>query len=253
MHHLEVVVVDDETKSAKLLVHFLNNYCPSFKVVGVAYTAKDAIKTINSLRPKVIFLDILLNHGTSFDILDQLSYKEFRLVFVTAHDEYAVKAFQYNAIDYILKPISIDNIMATANKIHQDVLNENFTLLNKIDTLTNFITKRESHKDFITISGLKKIEFVKFNELMYLKSDGRYTTFYLSNGDTIVASKNIGEYEEDLISDVFFRIHKSYIVNLSYVKIIDKSDGKSCLLTNNTSLPIAARRLDDFMKFLNLK
>lgn len=250
MKKLEVVVVDDEVKSAKLLVHFITTHCPTLQVAGIAHSLNDGIRLINQLRPKVIFLDIVLDNSTSFDILDSLSYSEYRIVFVTAYDQFALKAFNYNTLDYILKPISIDSIKSVADKIHQEIINENFTLSNQIAQLTSLIKTYDNRKDFVKISTMNTIEFIKFENILYLQSDGRYTTFFLNSGNSILASKNLGEFENELPKSSFFRIHKSYIVNLSCVQSIDKSNGKSCILPEKISLPIASRRLEDFMRVL---
>jgi two-component system LytT family response regulator len=247
---LKVAVIDDEISSAELLVHFLKTYCPTVQITGMAYNLDDAIELINQSKPEVIFLDIVLNECTSFDIIEELDYTNYKVVFVTAHEEYAVKAFQYNAIDYLLKPISIEDIVTVVNKLQADLENETFTFKNQLDLVVEQIKNKIVVPDFIVVSSLKKIEFIRFDTLMYLKSDGQYTTFYLSDGTSIVASKRIGHFEEILDTSKFYRLHKSYIVNLKFIKFLDKSDGKSCLLLNNASLPISSRRFDHFTKFL---
>lgn len=253
MNQLHTVIVEDNLKSAKLLVHFLNTYCPSINIVGVAHNVKDAIKLINETKPKVLFLDIMLDGLDSFELLEKVDYKEAKIVFVTSYEKYAIKAFEYNAVDYLLKPINIKKIIATVDKLHKDVMNENYTFSKQINNLTSYMQNMHKAQSFIAVPTLKKVEFIPLENLMYLKSDGSYTVFYLSDKSSIIASKNIGNYEDITENANFFRIHKSYIVNLEYVKRIDKLDGHSCVLKNNVSLPIAKRRFEGLMQYLNLK
>ncbi|GAB5401015.1 MAG: LytTR family DNA-binding domain-containing protein [Aureisphaera sp.] len=252
MKRIKTVLIDDEGKNLKILEHFLSTYCPQVAVVGQAQTKSDAKDIIDREQPELIFLDILLDEGTGFDVLEEVQHKKAKIIFVTSYAEYAVKAFKYCAVDYLLKPLSIEDLILAVNKAYSDIEREWYTSSDQIEQLTSSIND-SSALDFIAVPSMDKIEFLKIKDIIYLKSEGRYTEFYLSTGVKIMSSKNLGEFESIVDKNVFFRIHKSYMVNLSHVANINKVDGSYCEMSNNVSLPIAKRRHDAFSKFLRIK
>lgn len=253
MNKITAVVVDDELNSVKLLVHFIEKYCPNIIIVGEAYTKDDAVVLINKTKPKLLFLDIRLDIGTSFDLLNELTYKEAKFIFVTAYNEYAIKAFKYNAVDYILKPLDIEELITAVNKVFKDVEKNIYTNKEQLRYLHNSMLIRREEFEFLAIPTINKIEFIKICDVIYLKSDGRYTLIYLVNGKKMIASKNLGEYEMILNPAFFFRIHRSYIVNLNFISNIFKNDGYYCEMSNKEKLPVAKRRIEYLLKFINAK
>ncbi|WGH75479.1 LytTR family DNA-binding domain-containing protein [Tenacibaculum tangerinum] len=242
MQKITAVIVDDQIKSVNLLKHFIELYCSTIEIVGTALDVEDGIAIINEKQPRVIFLDILLGDRTSFEILEKKNYDEVKVVFVTAYHEYAIKTFQYNTVDYLLKPFSISDLKRVESKLNQDIIENKITLPEQVASTAHGL--RNSHDiKFIAVSSSNRIDFIKFHELIYLKSERSYTTFYLSNNSNIIASLNIGSYEEVLERNSFYRIHKSYIVNLNYIKSIDKADGAKCIMDDDSSLPISRRKL----------
>ncbi len=252
MLKIDAIIVDDEGKNVKLLDHFIQKYCPQINIVGTALTNEEAVEKIDALKPHLIFMDIVLDEGTAFDVLDKINHSQYKLIFITSYSEYAVRAFKHNAIDYILKPVSIEDLILAVNKAYEDIEREWFTSKEQIFNLTGTIENRAPFR-FIAVPSMDKIEFVKIEDILYLNSDGRYTIFYLSNGNKIMASKNLGEFENIIDKTQFFRIHNSYIVNLQHIKKINKTDGSYCEMSNNESLPIAKRRQESLNKFLRIK
>lgn len=251
MNKFNAIIIDDEIDNVKLLSHFLNKFCPYIDVVGEAYDIDGAITLINSTKCHIVFLDIILNDSTGFDLLNVIEYEKLKIVFVTAHDEFAIKAFKYNAVDYLLKPLNIEDVVNTTNKLVKQLSTSVDEKLTKSISNTR---DNQKNLDFIAISTLDSIEFIMLDDIIYLKSDGRYTFFYLKGNRKMIASKNIGEYEKMIENINFFRIHNSYLVNLKYVKRISKRNGNYCELnSDHKDLPISKRRKNELSIFLKLK
>lgn len=253
MNQVTAIIIDDETNNLDLLVHFINQYCPQVKVVGKAITKDDGVALINKLQPQLLFLDIMLDEGTGFDLLEEVTFTETKVIFVTAFDEFAIKAFKYNAVDYLLKPIEIDQLIVAVNKACDAVANNKFTEAQQIQNLYKTVTNNKLPINLIAIPSTEKIDFVKVDDIIYIKSEGRYSIFNLTENRQIVATKNLGEYETMLDGNSFFRIHNSYLINLTKVRSINKAGGNYCVMENSEQLPIAKRRQDRLHRFLKIK
>jgi len=253
MPRYTAVLVDDEPSNTELLSHFVSKYCPNITIIGQAETKEDAIAIIPELSPDIVFMDIVLDEGTGFDILEAIETTHLQVIFVTAFDEFAIKAFKYNAVDFVLKPIEIEALIVAVNNASERLEKNQYIGDKRINALIKAMSVDKINQDFIAIPTIEKIEFIKTKTIMYCKSDGKYTEFYLSNGTKIVSSKNLGEYEALLDDQVFFRIHNSYIANLNFVKNINKAAGNYIELSDKITLPIAKRRQDSLHKFLKIK
>ncbi|MCX2681968.1 LytTR family DNA-binding domain-containing protein [Galbibacter sp. EGI 63066] len=254
MEKVKAIVIDDEKASLDILEHFLEKYCPhSVNVVGRSTEIEEGIVLINKLRPELLFMDIMMNEGTGFDILDEIDEYNYKIIFVTAFDNFAIKSFQYNAIDYILKPIQLEDLILSVNKATSEIRANVYTEKRQLDMLSNVIDNINIAFQKIVIPSNNKIDFVKMEDIVYCKSDGRYTTFYLIDGQELVSSKNLGEYETMLDSNFFYRVHNSYIINLNHIVRITKESGCYCYMVNGKSIPIAKRRQDLLFRFLNVK
>lgn len=252
MQKISTILVDDETKNNELLQIYLERHCPSIEVVAVAKSVKKAVKIINELQPKLIFIDIVLDHGTGFDVVEQIEYDDFLVVFITAFQEYALTAFKFNAIDFLLKPIDPKDLIVAVEKIHVKIENQFFTNFKQIESARNSISSKTSNYDFIAIPTTKKIYFKQLDEILYFESDGRYTIVHLLKSSPIVIAKNIGEYDKILAPSYFFRIHKKYLINIKYIVNINNADGSSCEIVGGLSLPLAKRRKEELVAYLNI-
>lgn len=250
---IDAVIVDDEQNNIDALAYFLNKYCPSINIVGKALTKEKAIQIITETNPQLIFLDVILDEGTGFDLLDEIDNNQFRVVFVSAFDEFAIKAFKFDAIDYILKPIQIDELILAVNKANDNILKKNYSNKEQLKEVFEELYSAKKDFDFIAVTTLDKIEFVKVDSIVYLESDGRYTTLHLHENKTILATKNLGEFEKMVDEKAFFRIHHGYIVNVNYVLNINKAAGNYCEMSNGKLLPVAKRRQERLMKFLKIR
>lgn len=253
MSKISAILVDDEVKNNELLNIYLHKYCPTIEIVAIATSVEEAIFSINDLKPKLIFLDIVMQDGTGFDVLEGINYENYFAVFITAFQEYAVTAFKFNAIDFLLKPIDPKDLMSTVKIIEENLKNELFTSNPQIESAKTSIESKTSDYNFIAIPSVKKIDFIKIDDILYFESDGRYTIIHLIDKTTFFVSKNIGEYGKILAPRYFFRIHKKYLINLKYIVNINNADGSNCELIGNLILPVAKRRKEDLVSFLNIK
>lgn len=254
MKPITAISVDDEKNNIKLLNHFLEKYCPMINVIGEAFTKDAAIKIINEKKPQLLFLDIELDVGSGFDVLKEIEHKDVKVIFVTAFDEYAIKSFKYNTIDYILKPIQIEELITATNRALNDVENDLYMNLDSINNLfESFNNINASQYESIPVRSSNKINLIKTYEISYLESNGSYTVIHLVNGQKITTSKNIGEHEKLLDKQIFFRIHHSYLINTKHVVSIQKNGGIFCEMPNNTTLPISKRKHREFLGFLNVR
>ena len=253
MEKINAIIIDDEINNTDLLAHFLEKYCPIVNCMTCCNTKSEGIATLNKLQPQLIFLDIMLDEGTGFDLLEALNYTDYKVIFVTAFNEFAIKAFKYNAIDYILKPIDIEQLILAVNKAYKEIESSNYTEKIQLQQTYKSITNNELPQHLIAVPSAKKIDFIKTEDIIYLKSEGRYTIFQLKENKQLVATKNLGEYENLLDASIFFRVHHSYVVNLTQVISINKTDGNYCEMTNKETVPIAKRRQEQLNKFLKIK
>lgn len=251
---LRALIVDDELHARENLKFMLQNYCPEIEVVGMAGDEKSAIEAVGKLEPQVIFLDICMPSGTEgFDFLDALPDKKFQVVFVTAFKDYAIQALNANAIHYLLKPVDVDDLKNAVKKLvstSQLFADNGEQLINYIKSLENLSRsgKPGSAISRITINHSKGFKIVDPNDFMYLEGDGNYTSIVFVDESRYVDTKSIGVYENLLDTRHFFRIHKSHIINLNYVKEFLNDEGHFVVMRNNTRLAVSRLRVPQFVE-----
>ncbi len=253
---LKALIVDDELHARENLKFLLENFCPEIEIAGMANGVETALEQVALLEPQVVFLDIRMSSGTEgFDFLELVPDKKFQVVFVTAFREYAIQAFNANAIHYILKPIDIEDLKVAVKKLvsTQQIFTENHgQLLNYIRSLENLsqsLLPQSNGISRITIHHAKGFKIVDPNEFMYLEGEGNYTSIIFLDGSKYVDTKTIGIYEDLLDHRYFFRIHKSHIVNVSCVKEFLNDDGHYVIMKNNTRLSVSRLRVPQFLDF----
>ncbi len=234
---MNCIIIDDNEISIKTLSNLLVHYCPQVNILGFSQTINDALPLINKLNPEIVFLDVEMNGETGFDLLDFYPNPKFKIVFTTAHEKYALPAIKANCYDFLLKPIDIKELNSCIAKItnHKNSLNEN--------TSEQLIQKKIA---FITPSGFS---FMEDNEVVFFKADGKYTQITTCKKEKYTSSKSLGEIEPTL-SAVFFRSHKSIIINLNYVTSFNKTENIVTLL-NEIDLEISVRKKEEFMQKFN--
>lgn len=252
MTAINAVILSHEKETLMILKKFAEENYMIVQIIGVAQCVSDGIVLIKSKKPDVIFLNIALEDDSFFEMLEQLEFSIPKLVFISTHKEYAIKAFKHNAVDFLLKPIDFNSIIIAIYKVIKRIEMERAFQNQKINNI-NTLNPINQTNDYVAVASLEKIELIPMTDIIFCKADGKYTVFVLSNGNKIMSSRNLGEYGAILDNSYFFRIHNSYIINLRHIAKILKKDGYFCELSNGTILPVAKRRQDDFNKFIKLK
>jgi two-component system, LytTR family, response regulator len=245
---IRTVLIDDEIDSNRILQTLLENFCPGVKVVGIADGVETAAELIREVRPNLVFMDIEMTHGNAFDLLNQLQPVDFHVIFVTAFDNYAVRAFKYNAVDYLLKPVNIRELAAAVEKlsgkqVESDLLTR---VQNMLDSMRG-VDPAEKKIAFPTMSGLS---FVPIRDIIRLEAKSGYTIVRLQDGANLMATGNIKDYEDILPDTIFFRIHHSHIINLNKIKSYQKGRGGYVTMDDDSFIEVASRRREDFMQRL---
>lgn len=239
---LKAIVVEDELYIRKGLVKLINNLNKDITIVGQSGTVNEAIRMTNLLEPELVFLDINLPDGNAFDYIEKTKHIEYKVIFITAYDEFAIQALKSGAIDYILKPVDVEELENAINKALRLSYDINESKRLNLEILMN------KSKDKLILSLSDRYQLVKLEELMYCKSDKGYTTFYLSNGKSYIASKPLKEFENQLIAYTFARTHQSYIININYIDRYDKRG--FCILKNGGEIPVSHTRKEQFISWL---
>jgi two-component system, LytTR family, response regulator len=248
MSKIKTLIVEDEQQNIDLLGHFIKSYCPQLEVVATAMSLDDAIVEINNTNPDLIFLDIMLGESNGFELLDILSEKLLNVIFVTAYNQFAVKAFQYSALDYLLKPLDIDALIIAVERATQNI--EMKQVAKSYAILKENLKSENSIDSQITVQMQDSVEILKFNSIVHISADGKYSTFTLSDGSKVVSSKNIGEYEKLLPENLFYRVHHTYLIGIKHLSKIDKKLATHCVMNNGDEIPISRRKKIGFLKAL---
>ncbi len=251
MNKIRVCLVDDEQRALETHAKVIHNFLDNVEISGTASTVEEAYKMVVEVKPDLLLLDIEMGKESGFQLLERFDEIDFHVAFITAHEEYALRAIKFSAIDYIIKPASVSDIKALMSKVEQSKINFSSSA-NVKQMIGNFHTaEKGEHK--ISISVADGYEFIKVNDILYLLADGSYTHLCLKNGNRITTSKNLKFFESILDDYAFFRIHNSTLINTKYIQRILKTAGGSVLMENGEEFSIAKSRKDDFLSLLALK
>lgn len=241
---ITTVIVEDETSAREALKAYLARYCPQVEVIGEAADAKQAVSLLHELKPQLVFLDVELPFGNAFDILEGCKDLYFETIFVTAFSEYSLQALNQSAAYYLLKPLSIEELVIAVNKVHQHVLNREIFDRNKI-VVENF-RESQPQKRQVILPTLEGFEVLKMDEIVRLQGNGNFTDVYLTGGRKKMACRFLKHYHE-ILPPPFLRVHKSHIININYVSSYHKSQGGYVVLNDNTEIQVSANYKDDFL------
>ena len=247
---INTVIIDDEINNIKNLEQLLNLYCPEVNMIATALNGKDGKEKILQLRPDLVFLDIQMPGENGFELLQSLSNYTFEVIFVTAFDQYGIKAVKFAAIDYLLKPIDIEELKIAVKKVSakKEEGKQSSQLQNLMQLLKN---NQEEHR--IALSSAQEIRYVKPSQIIRCESSNNYTTFYLTSGEKLLISKPIYFYEDLLQDYSFIRCHQSHLVNKKFVTSFIQKDGGSLLLEDNTLLPVSKQKKEMIKEWLGKK
>ncbi|WP_343306297.1 response regulator transcription factor [Chitinophaga niabensis] len=245
---ISALIVEDELLSRDFLSNLVREFCPQLELAGTASNVEEAVKFINTHSPQLIFLDIEMQTGTGFDVLQRANHHNFQVIFTTAFDHYAIQAIKFSAVDYLLKPISLEELeLAVAKAVkHIEGKKED----NRLDLLLKNFQKPSADDFSISLSTSEGVDFIPLSTIIRLEAKGPYTIFYIRDGRQIMVSKNLKEYELTLQEHGFFRIHNSYMINLRDVKRWVKTDGGYAVMSDDAMVAISPKKKDEFMTLM---
>ncbi|MBB6370469.1 LytR/AlgR family response regulator transcription factor [Chryseobacterium shigense] len=250
---INAVIIDDDANLREGMKEMLKLYAPDIILLGEAESVKSGIELIENKKPEIVFLDILMNDGTGFDILEQLNERQGQIsahvIFITAHEKFAIKAFRFSALDFLLKPVDPDELKNVIIKIkeiqHRSNTHKHIELL-----LDNISRKTESFKK-IALSTSEGIHLFEIKDIIRCESEDNYTEFYIKNHKTVIISKTLKEYEELLGDHGFERIHQSHLINLNELKSYIKKDGGFVIMSDGSKLPVSQRKKEKLQEQIN--
>lgn len=243
---IRILLVDDEAPCRNALRIFLNSGCPEAQIIGEAASLAEATELLLQAAPDVLLLDVALEDGTGFDLLDRFPQPDFKVIFTTAHDEFALRAFRYSALDYLLKPVDPEDLVAAVRKAV--VPGESSQHQRQLDLLRHNTTTRQF--DRITLNTGDGLLFIQTLEITRIEAQGNYSFVFLENGERHLAAQSLAAFEEIMPIPPFFRAHQSHIVNTAYVRKLAKDDGDCLLMTDKSVVPLARRRKEAFLKIM---
>lgn len=243
--NIKAVLIDDETNNNESLNSLIGKYCPTVEVVGIATNIESGISLISETSPEIVFLDIEMPFGSGFELLNKVAPINFAVIFVTAFDKYAINAIKYSALDYLLKPVDIQELKAAVQKA---ISNYEKTDLNKrVDNLLFNMTIRKSLTHKIALPSQEGLSFENVEDIICLNASGNYTIVYTKNNQKLLVTKTLKEFEDLLPEDFFCRIHHSYIINLNHVKKYLKGRGGMIEMENGLTIEVSIRKKNEFL------
>jgi len=241
---IPAVIIDDAPLAHKIIQKVVTDkFLKRIKIIGNATDVKSGIECIKKNNPKIIFLDIEMPDGTGFDLLHKLKEYNFKLIFITAHEEYSLKAIKFSALDYLLKPLNEEEINIAIEKAIKQISEEEEQLKIKI-----LLENHERTFKKIIIKTTENIHVLETANIIHCESDNNYTNFYLKNNEKILASKTLKHYDSLLKNLGFIRVHKSHLINLNYIKKIIKGNPFRIYLINETIIPVSVRKKEKVLE-----
>ena len=244
---INAILVDDEPGNLITLNGLLARFCPEVNVLAALGNPLEAIDLIREKKPNLVFLDIEMPYANAFDVLDRLSPIDFEVIFVTAFSEYAIKAFKYAALDYLLKPVNIDELKGAVERVKK-VLHTKPNHNIRISGLLNNLKYPVDNPEMITCSTANGFELVKISDIIYFEAEGAYSFLILNGGKKLTLSRGLKEFEESLSPNQFFRVHHSFLINLTHVKRYHRGRGGKVEMTNGLFIEVSTRRKPDFLE-----
>jgi two-component system LytT family response regulator len=245
---ISAVIIDDEQSSREILQSMLGKHCPDIEVIGEADSVSAGKSLIVSMNPQVIFLDIEMPSGSGFDLLKEIGATAAEIIFITAHNHYAINAIKNYALDYLLKPIDVQELTTAVSRVKDKDIRVTHKIL---DLLREQLASRKQYPEQLAIPSLNGLEIITIHTILYCEGDRNYTTFYLNDDSKIISSKTLKDYERMLPQDTFIRVHQKYLVNIKYVKRYLKGRGGVLVMSNAKSIDVAHSKKAEVLEALN--
>ena len=245
---LTALLIDDEKNSRESLRKKLENHCPQVKILEECSNGQEGLLALAQYQPDIVFLDIEMPHMNGFTMLQKLTKIEFELIFTTAYNHYAIQAIRFSALDYLVKPIDVQELIAAVKRVEEKKNRHSNT--NQLDLLMNYLQLKKSVPSKMAVSTASGLEIVDIDTIVCFEAVGNYTNIHFTTGSPLLSSKTLKEFEDLLPADTFFRIHNASLVNLSFIKKYDKSEGSQVILSNGLVLDVARRRKDELLQLI---
>ena len=247
MKKLTAILVDDMPIALEMLENDIVNNHPKINIIGKAKSVVEAAKLLQKKQPDILFLDIMLGDGTGFDILEISPDLKSKIIFITASDAFAIKAFKFAAIDYILKPYSDEDLAFSIEKAQRQIQPDK----QQLNILQEAVAAPNKTPSKISLHTSEKIIVVNIADIIRCKSDNNYTTFYFNDNSKILVSKTLKHYADMLKEVSFLRVHQTHLVNIKYIKEFIKSDGGYLILKDKSNIPVSVRKRNEVLEMLN--
>lgn len=247
---VKVVIIDDEKNGRDIVKQYLSFYCDDIDVIGEANSVESGFELLSKQTPDIVFLDIQMQDGTGFNLLEKLPQRNFKVIFVTAYDQFALKAIKFSASDYILKPVEPDEFVEAVERVKSELTNQNQAKDDRIDALLSISKKNDFTK--IGLPTSEGIQFVKVDDIVRCEADGPYTQVFLSTGERVMVSKNLKIYEDLFANSNFIRVHKSHLINTSYIDkyMNNGGDGGSVAMADGSIVEVSRRKKDELLAMI---
>lgn len=250
---IKALIIDDVEKARSALKSDIKTYCPNVQVIGEADGVESGLELIKNTTPDVLFLDIRMSDGSGFDLITKLRQQgpiPFQIIFTTAYDEYAIKAFKFSATDYLLKPVDHEDLIQAVQKIKnpdvQHTLKENMELL--LESMKGLKTSNKR----IALNSTDKVQVVNVDDIIQCESQKNYTLFYLTNKKQVLVTRTLKEFEDMLEADNFLRVHHSHLINVKHLKEYVKTDGGYAVMSDGSQVPVSVRKKEHLLSLLGL-
>ncbi len=240
---IKAIIIDDEANNREKLHNLIVKNCPNIEIVGEANGVRSGISAIRDKNPDLVFLDIRMDDGTGFDLLNRFDSIDFKVIFVTAYEEFALKAFRFSAVDYLLKPVDPDELIDAVKKAVSILMQDHN---NQLDILSDSIQSGRLKK--ITLRDADNIHLINIGDVIHCDSESNYVRFVIHNENEILVSKQLKEFDELLSDYGFFRVHKSHLINMAHAKRFEKADGGFVVMTDESRIPVASRKREQLME-----
>lgn len=246
---LKAVMIDDDESNLSSLSEKLNKHCPQVEIIARCSSASEGIQAIDNLKPDIVFLDIEMPVMNGFVMLQQLSYKEFELIFVTAYDHYAIKAIRFSALDYLVKPVEIEELKSAVAKVAENHSRKDKGL--QLELLLEYLDKKRPRR--ITIPTSDGLQFIDLENIIYLEASNNYTNVYLANQQKYLVTRTLKDFEQILPAETFLRIHHSTIINRDFIEKYIRGDGGQVMMRNGIVLDVSKRKKIEFLEAIGNK
>jgi two-component system LytT family response regulator len=243
---MKAIIIDDEPRGRNILMQLIGQNFPQIKIQATAQNADEAIKQIDLHKPDVVFLDVEMPGKNAFDMLKELGTIDFKIIFVSAHNHYALNAIKLSALDFLLKPVDLNDLAKAVERLQALPANP----VQQVPNLLQQLQQPKGKLGKIAISSVNAIEFVNISDIIYCKADNVYTEVYLLN-NTLTSTKNLKDFEDLLTQHFFFRVHHSYLINMNHIKKYIKGEGGTVIMINDKEIEVSRRRKSAFLELLS--